>query len=71
MVNGVKDSQVLLVLIGGLGTGQTMILSYFFGSSQGSKNSADRFAALAQQIVEKPNPSPAVVDAIKTVAKKK
>ena len=48
-----------------------MILSYFFGSSAGSKNSADRFASLASQIVDKPNPSPAAVAAIKAATSRK
>lgn len=61
----IKDNPVLLILLGTLTAGMGQILGYFFGSSAGSKNSADRFATLAQQIVEKPNPSPAVVDAIK------
>ena len=66
----IKDNPVLLILLGTLTAGMGQILGYFFGSSAGSKNSADRFATLAQQIVEKPNPSPAVVQAITKAAKK-
>ncbi len=69
--NTIKDNPVLLILLGTLTAGMGQILGYFFGSSQGSKNSSDRFASLAQQIVEKPNPSPAVVKAITSAAKKK
>lgn len=67
----VKDNPVLLILLGTLTAGMTQILSYFFGSSAGSKNSADRFATLAGQVASQPNPSPAAVTAIKAVAKKK
>ncbi len=66
--NTIKDNPVLLILLGTLTAGMGQILGYFFGSSAGSKNSADRFASLAQQIVEKPNPSPAVVNAITKAA---
>ncbi len=68
MTSDIKGNDILMVLIGGLGTGQTMILSYFFGSSAGSKNSADRFAALASQVAAQPNPSPEAVTAIKAAA---
>lgn len=71
MTTDLKENQILLVLIGGLGTGMTMILSYFFGSSAGSKNSSDRFAALASQVAAQPNPSPGAVTAIKAAAGKK
>lgn len=71
LTQDVKENQILLVLLGTLTAGEVQILGYFFGSSAGSKNNADRFATLAQQIVEKPNPSPAVVDAIKTAGKLK
>jgi len=67
----IKENPILLLLLGTLTAGELQILGYFFGSSAGSKNSADRFATLAQQVVEKPNPSPQVVDAIKSAAKKK
>lgn len=68
--NTIKDNPVLLILLGTLTAGMGQILGYFFGSSAGSKNSADRFATLAQQVVDKPNPSPAVVSAITKAAKK-
>ena len=64
-------SFILLVLLGTLTAGEVQILGYFFGSSAGSKNSADRFATLASQIVDKPNPSPAAVEAIKVATRKK
>jgi hypothetical protein len=67
----IKDNPVLLTLLGTLTAGMIQILSYFFGSSQGSKNSADRFAQLAEQVAGKPNPSPQVVEAIKAAGKKK
>jgi hypothetical protein len=67
----IKENPVLLVLLGVLASGEQQILGYFFGSSQGSKNSSDRFASLAAQIVQKPNPSPEAVSAIKTAASKK
>lgn len=67
----IKENPVLLVLLGVLASGEQQILGYFFGSSQGSKNSGDRFAALASQIAAQPNPSPQTVEAIKTVTKKK
>lgn len=67
----IKDNPVLLILLGTLTAGMGQILGYFFGSSAGSKNSADRFASLASQVAAQPNPSPAVVTAIKTAAKKK
>jgi hypothetical protein len=60
-----KENSVVMAFVGTLTAGMIQILGYFFGSSAGSKNSADRFATLAQQVVDKPNPSPAVVDAIK------
>jgi len=59
------------VLLGVLASGEQQILGYFFGSSQGSKNSSDRFAALASQIAAQPNPSPEAVTAIKAATKKK
>jgi hypothetical protein len=68
--NTIKDNPVLLILLGTLTAGMGQILGYFFGSSAGSKNSADRFATLAQQVAAKDNPSPAVVDAIKAVKRK-
>lgn len=71
LTHDIKENQILLVLLGTLTAGEVQILGYFFGSSAGSKNSADRFATLAQQIVEKPNPSPAVVDAIKAGSARK
>lgn len=71
LTHDIKENQILLVLLGTLTAGEVQILGYFFGSSAGSKNSADRFATLAQQIVEKPNPSPSVVDAIKVAARGK
>lgn len=67
----IKENPILLLLLGTLTAGELQILGYFFGSSAGSKNSADRFATLAQQVVAKPNPSPAIVDAIKGTAKRK
>jgi hypothetical protein len=67
----IKDNPVLLILLGTLTAGEGQILGYFFGSSAGSKNSADRFATLAQQVVDKPNPSPAVANAITAAARKK
>jgi len=66
----IKDNPVLLILLGTLTAGEGQILGYFFGSSAGSKNSADRFATLAQQVVDKPNPSPSVVAAISASKKK-
>lgn len=63
--NTIKDNPVLLILLGTLTAGMGQILGYFFGSSAGSKNNADRFASLASAVVERPNPSPAVVDAIR------
>lgn len=66
----IKDNPILLVLLGTLTAGETQILSYFFGSSAGSKNNADRFANLASAVVERPNPSPAVVEAIRAAKKK-
>lgn len=70
LTHDIKENQILLVLLGTLTAGEVQILGYFFGSSAGSKNSADRFANLASAIVDKPNPSPSVVAAI-TAAKKK
>jgi len=70
LTHDIKENQILLVLLGTLTAGEVQILGYFFGSSAGSKNSADRFATLAQQIVEKPNPSPSVVAAISAAKKK-
>lgn len=67
----IKDNPVLLILLGTLTAGMGQILGYFFGSSAGSKNNADRFASLATAVAEKPNPSPAVVDAVKAAAGKK
>lgn len=69
LTHDIKENQILLVLLGSLTAGQTMILGYFFGSSQGSKSNADRFAALASAVVEKPNP--VAVDVTKTLATKK
>jgi hypothetical protein len=64
----IKDNPVLLILLGTLTAGMGQILGYFFGSSAGSKNSADRFATLATQIANQPNPSPTAVTAIKAAA---
>ncbi len=69
--DSIKENPILLVMLGTLTAGETMILSYFFGSSAGSKNSSDRFANLATQIIEKPNPSPAAVEMVKAAAGKK
>ncbi len=68
MTTELKQNEILLILLGSLASGQTMILSYFFGSSAGSKNNADRFANLASQVASQPNPSPQVVDAVKAAA---
>lgn len=70
MTNKIEENQILLVLLGSLTAGQTMILGYFFGSSVGSKNNADRFANLASAVADKPNPSPSVVAAIQAAKKK-
>lgn len=67
----IKDNPVLLILLGTLTAGMGQILGYFFGSSAGSKNSADRFATLATQVASQPNPSPAAVTAIKAATAKK
>jgi hypothetical protein len=67
----IKDNPVLLILLGTLTAGMGQILGYFFGSSAGSKNSADRFASLASQVAAQPNPSPAAMSAIKTAVGKK
>ena len=67
----IKENPILLLLLGTLTAGELQILGYFFGSSAGSKNSADRFATLAQQVVAKPNPSPAIVEAVKVAVGKK
>ena len=56
LTHDLKENQILLVLLSQLTVGQGLILNYFFGSSAGSKNSADRFAALAQQVVQNPPP---------------
>jgi hypothetical protein len=71
LTHDIKENQILLVLLGTLTAGEVQILGYFFGSSAGSKSSADRFATLAQQVVDKPNPSPSVVDAIKVATRGK
>jgi hypothetical protein len=71
LTHDIKENQILLVLLGTLTAGEVQILGYFFGSSAGSKNSADRFATLATQIASQPNPSPEAVTAIKAVAGKK
>lgn len=64
----IKDNPVLLILLGTLTAGMGQILGYFFGSSAGSKNSSDRFAALASQVAAQPNPSPTAVAAVKAAA---
>jgi ABC-type multidrug transport system fused ATPase/permease subunit len=66
-----KENSIIMAFVGTLTAGMIQILSFFFGSSAGSKNNADRFASLASQVAAQPNPSPQVVDAIKTAAKKK
>lgn len=67
----IKENPILLLLLGTLTAGELQILGYFFGSSAGSKNSSDRFAALATQIASQPNPSPTAVAAVKAAASKK
>ena len=71
LTHDVKENQILLVLLGTLTAGEVQILSYFFGSSAGSKNSSDRFANLASQVASQPNPSPAVVSAVKAATGKR
>ncbi len=67
-----KENSIIMAFVGTLTAGMIQILSYFFGSSAGSKNNADRFATLASQVATQPNPSPAAMSAIKTaVATKK
>jgi hypothetical protein len=66
-----KENQVIMAFVGTLTAGMIQILAYFFGSSAGSKNSADRFATLATQVASQPNPSPTAVTAIKAAAGKK
>lgn len=66
----IKENPILLLLLGTLTAGQQQIVNYFFGSSQGSKNNADRYADLASAVVNKPNPSPSVVAAIQAAKKK-
>lgn len=66
----IKENPTLTLLMGVLVGSVNQIVNYFFGSSAGSKNSADRFASLANSIVDKPNPSPSVVAAIQAAKKK-
>ena len=66
----IKENPILLLLLGTLTAGQQQIVNYFFGSSAGSKNNADRFADLASTIAQKPNPSPSVVAAIQSAKRK-
>ncbi|MCK1503848.1 hypothetical protein [Bradyrhizobium sp. 18] len=66
-----KENSIIMAFVGTLTAGMIQILSYFFGSSAGSKNNADRFASLASQVATQPNPSPAAVSAINAAAKKK
>lgn len=71
LAHDLKENQILLVLLSQLTVGQGLILNYFFGSSAGSKNSADRFAALATQVAAKPDPSPTAVEMVKAASGKK
>lgn len=63
-----KENNVMMAFVGTLTAGMIQILGYFFGSSVGSKNSADRFASLASQVAAQPNPSPTAITAIKAAA---
>ncbi len=45
-----KENSIIMAFVGTLTAGVIQILSYFFGSSAGSKNNADRFASLASQV---------------------
>lgn len=67
----IKENTVLALLMGCLVNNVNQTFNYFFGSSQGSKNSSDRFAALATHIAERPNPSPASVEMVRAAAGKK
>ena len=50
LVHGVpKESDVLMVMLGSLGTAWTAMVGYYFGSSIGARKSADTLAQIAKQ----------------------
>jgi hypothetical protein len=50
LVHGVpKESDVLMVMLGSLGTAWTAIVGYYFGSSIGARRNADALAQIAKQ----------------------
>ena len=50
LVKGVpKESDVLMVMLGSLGTAWTAIVAYYFGSSAGARRGAETIAKIAQQ----------------------
>lgn len=71
LTTDLKENQVIMAFVGTLTAGMIQILSYFFGSSAGSKDKDMRFDTMAANAMAKPNPSAATVDLVRAAAGKK
>ena len=69
ITSDLKENGVIMAFVGTLTAGMLQILSYFFGSSVGSKDKDARFANLAELSLSKPNPSAGTVEMVKAAAK--
>lgn len=65
------DKTIVFYLLSAWQSLATLGAGYWLGSSVSSKNKDASLASLTSQMIAKPNPSPAVMDAIKNVASKR